>query len=154
MPIERNGKILYTVEDLKPLVEGNAIIDGTSGGLILGNYHSEGGIKVIRQCLDEKLYDIVAEFESWEYILSPMATTKNLEYIKRLNSEFKGETLKFIEYEIPETVNILDTRPMFENDKNTNKLIIIGEYPQFIVNKYSTKKYLNELNKINIKYSR
>jgi hypothetical protein len=154
MPIEKDGKIMLTITDLKPIVEGNGIVNGTKGGLILGNHHNEGGIKVIRQYNNEELYEVIAEIEGWEYVLSPLTTIKELEYLKKLNAEFVGTTELFEEFEIPSGINILDTKPIFENIKVTNKLVLISEYSQFIVNKFSTKKYLIQLDNLNKKYSR
>ena len=154
MPIEKDGKIMFTLEDLKPIAEGNGIVDGTLGGLILGNTHSDGGIKVIRQYRSEELYEVIAEFEGWEYILNPLATTKEMEYLTKLNSEFVNTKEEFIEYEIPNGIEIIDTKPIFENIKETNKLILLNEWSQFIINKHSTKKYLTELNSLNKKYCR
>ncbi len=153
MPKEINGKIMLTLTDLKPIANGNGIIDGTFGGLILGNSHSDGGIKVIRQYQNEELYEVIAEFEGWEYILNPLATTKEKEYLTKLNSEFTDAKEEFTEYEIPNGIEIIDTRPIFENLKETNKIILLNEWSQFIINKHSTKKYLTELDNLNKKYS-
>lgn len=154
MPLEKDGKLMYTLDDLKPIAEGNAIVDGTLGGLILGNSHSDGGIKVICQYKKEELYEVIAEFEGWEYILNPLATTKEMEYLKKINSEYMNTKEEFIEYEIPNGIEIIDTKPIFENMKETNKLILLNEWSQFIINKHSTKKYLGELNYLNKKYCR
>ena len=154
MPIQKDGKLMFTLADLKPIAEGNGIVDGTFGGLILGNTHSEGGIKVIRQYKKEELYEIIAEFEGWEYIINPLATNKETEYLTKLNSEFVDTKEKFIEYEIPNGIEIIDTKPIFENIKETNKLILLDEWSQFIINKHSTKKYLIELDNLNKKYCR
>ncbi|MFI0431218.1 hypothetical protein [Mariniflexile sp. HMF6888] len=144
---------MLTLSDLKPIAEGNGIIDGTPGGLILGNSHSDGGIKVIRQYQKEELYEVIAEFEGWEYILNPLATTKEIDYLTKLNSEFAGKKDEFIEYDIPNGINIINTKPLFENIKETNKLILLDQWSQFIINKHSTKKYLIELDELNKKYS-
>jgi ribonucleotide reductase beta subunit family protein with ferritin-like domain len=152
MPIKNNGKIMLTLDDLKPIAEGNGIVDGTLGGLILGNAHSIGGIKVIRQYQKEELYEVIAEFEGWEYILNPLATAKEIKYLTKLNSEFVDTKKEFTEYEIPNGIEIIDTRPIFENVKETNKLILLNEWSQFIINKHSTKKYLTELDNLNKKY--
>lgn len=154
MPIEKDEKLLLTLPELKPIVEVNGIVDGTKGGLILGNYHSEGGIKVIKQYQNDELYEVVAEFEGWEYILSPFTTNKELEYLTKLNSEFIRYTEPFEEYKIPNGIDVIDTRPLFKNIKETNKLILLSDHPQFIINKYSTKKYLNKLDILNKKHSR
>lgn len=73
MPIEKDGKLMFTLAELKPIAEGNGIVNGTLGGLILGNTHSDGGIKVIRQYQKEELYAVIAEFEGWEYIFKSIS---------------------------------------------------------------------------------
>ncbi|GAB7087574.1 hypothetical protein [Marinifilum fragile] len=151
MPEIRNNKILYTLSDLEPLIEARQIIDGTKGGLILGNSHTKGGIKVIRQYKNEKLFEVIAEFEGWEYILNPYATYHEYELITKINSEFKGSKEKFQEYEIPRDIDILDTRATDKERKDLNKLILLGRYSQFIINKHSTKKHLHFLNQLNKK---
>lgn len=153
MPLEKDGKLMFSLAELKPVAEGGGIIDGTFGGLILGNYHAEGGIKVIRQYKDEELYEVVAEFEGWEYLLNPLATTKEVNYLQKINSEFVGSKEEFTEYEVPNDIKVIDTRPIFKNIKETNKLIILREWSQFIVNKHSTKKYLTQLDDLNKKYN-
>jgi hypothetical protein len=153
MPEIRDNKLLLTLTDLEPLVQAKKIVDGTRGGLILGNLHSEGGIKVIRQYQNEELYEVIAEFEGWEYILNPYATYKECELLTKINSEFVGFKETFREYEIPTDIDILDTRATSGEGKDLNKLILLGEYSQFIINKHSTKKHLHLLNELNKKGS-
>lgn len=153
MPIKKDGKTLLTQEDLQPIFDIEGVIDGSKGGLLLGNYHIDGGIKVIRE-YDKNHYEVVAELEGWEFILCAEATYWDVEYLHSINNEIDGSTGGFIEYEIPNNISILDTRPIFENIKETNRIIKLGEYPHFIINKHSTKKYLNELDELNKKYSR
>lgn len=149
MPIVKNGKTMLTPNDFAPLIEGDGVIDATAGGLILGNDHSDGGIKVFAQYKNESLYEMIAEFEGWEYILNPTATTNNLEYLKKINKEFENTKIDFIEYEIPNNIVILDARPVIPFLKTTSKFLLMGQNDQFIVNKHATKKYLNELNELN-----
>lgn len=153
MPINKDGKIFLTYDDLKPIFDGGGIVNGSVGGLLLGNYHSDGGIKVIRE-IESKIYEVIAELEGWEYIICPQAAHFHEEYITTINDEFNGDSEGFIEYDIPEHISIIDTRPMFENYKETNKILIFNEHRHYIVNKNSTKKYLKELNDLNNKYSR
>ena len=154
MPIEKDGRMMLTYEELEPIADANGIVNGTVGGLILGNSHSDGGIKVIRPYNSEGIYEVIAEFEGWEYILSPLATSEEKEYLTKINSEYSGTKKPFSEFKIPEGITILDTNPMIENIKESNKLILLNGQEQFIINKHSTKKYLIELENINKKYSR
>lgn len=121
MPDIIAGKVVFTVEDLIPLVDANGIVDCTKGGLILGNSHADGGIKVIRQWKKD-LYEIAFEFEGFEYIMHPDATEKHLEYLTNLNNEFQQvSNLKFESYDITKNITVLDTRPIIEDIKVTNR---------------------------------
>ncbi|MDX8554557.1 hypothetical protein MK851_13115 [Tenacibaculum sp. 1B UA] len=153
MPVKKDGKLMFTLNDLKPITEGGGIVDGTLGGLILGNSHANGGIKVIRQYQNEELYEVIAEFEGWEYILNPLTTTKEIQQLTLINSEFNNTKDEFIEYKIPKDIKVIDTRPLLENIKETNKLILLDKWSQFIINKHSTKKYLTELDFLNKKHN-
>lgn len=151
MTFDKDRKGLISQEVLQPLFDVGAIVYGSNGGLLLGNYHSEGGIKVIRK-YDENLYEFVAELEGWEYIMCAEATYYDVEYLKKINNEFDGSSTGFVEYEIPNSITVIDTTPFIENIKETNKIVLFGEFSHFIINKYSTKKYLKELEEINKKY--
>lgn len=154
MPIEKEGKLMLTLADLKVIVQRDGIFDGTLGGLILGNSHSDGGIKVIRQYKNEELYEVFAELEGYEYLLNPFITTKEMEYLKKLNMEFDNTNEKFVEYDIPIGIGIIDTKSNLDNIKETNKYILLDERAQWIINKHSTKKYLIELDNLNKKHCR
>ncbi len=153
MPKLENGKVFFTIDDLRPIVKANGIIDCTSGGLILGNSHSDGGIFILRQFNNEELYEVIAEVEGFEYIMHPFATARHKEYLIELNSEFQNvNELEFEEYDILDTIKILDTRPMIKEIKASNKFLLLGDYDQFVINRHTTKKYLKELNELNNRY--
>lgn len=88
MPIEKDGKLIRTYDELKLLAGLGEIVDGTLEGLILGNSHSDGGIKVIRQYLREVIYRVIAEYEGWAYILNPVARVKEKDYLTEINSKY------------------------------------------------------------------
>lgn len=153
MPEFLNNKIYLTLDELKPIVKAEGVVDGSFGGLILGNSHSDGGIYVIRQHQTEPIFEIIAEFEGYEYLMHPGATADHLDYLTKINGEFTNvETLPFEYYDVPANINVLDTWPIMKNIKETNKIIILGDYQQFIVNRHSSKKYLIELDNLNEKY--
>lgn len=147
----KDNKFLLTLSELKPLIYANQIIDGTKGRIIIGNSNSEGDIKVIRQYNNDELYEVLAELEGWEYILNPFTSKKEIESLTKINSEFVGTNKLFHEFKITENIDILDTRSIFKNKKKLNKLIYLGKFPQFIINKYSTAKHLTTINKLNKK---
>lgn len=151
MPEIKDGKTLITQAELQPLFDLGVIINGSGGGLLLGNSHSEGGIKVIRR-YDDNLYEVVAELEGWEYIICAEGTYRDEEFLKTINGEFDGRSDNFTEYKIPDNITVIDTRPSVENYYAINKILIFGEYAHFIINKNSTKKYLKELDVLNSQY--
>lgn len=154
MPINKDGKTLLTSQELKPLVEVDGIVECINGGLLLGNYHCDGGVTVLREYNNENIYEAVAELEGWEYVMCEDATFHHKEYLHKINDEFDGSSPGFQEYEIPENVMIVDTRPIIPYLKDTNKLLLFGQNSHFIINKFSTKKYLQELDKLNRQYCR
>lgn len=83
MHIDEEGRQLLALDDLRPMVKNNSIIDVSPGGLLLGNAHDDGGILVIRQ-FNMEYFEVVAEFEGWEYILNANATKNCLADLHRL----------------------------------------------------------------------
>lgn len=149
MHVDQEGRQLFDLNDLRPLVEKNLIIDVSPGGLLLGNTHDDGGILVIRH-FNIEYYEVVAEFEGWEYILNANATLHCLHKLHYINDELKGPEKPFSEYVIPESISILDVRPICQADLATRPMLILGSRDQFIVNRHSTKKYIIELEEINL----
>lgn len=152
MQIEKNGKSMITLEEFNQFVLLGGIVDGTKGGLLIGNSHLDGGIYVIRQYKNEQLYEFIAELEGWEYIICPQATLNYKVYLETINAKYSGSKEIFKEYEIPENITVIDTSPIISGIKELNKIVFFGECTQYIVNKHSTKKYLIELNNINNEY--
>jgi hypothetical protein len=151
MHIDQEGRQLLSLDDLRPMVKKNSIIDVTPGGLLLGNAHDDGGISVIRQ-FNMDYYEVVAEFEGWEYILNANATENCLTDLHRINDELKGPDKPFSEYMIPDAISILDARPICPPDLAIRRMLVLGSKDQFIVNRHSTKKYIVELEQINLRF--
>lgn len=130
----------------------NAIIDGSAGGMLVGNYHSKGGIPVLKKCEDAEMYLVSAEFEGWEYLLCPNALKNNIEYLTKINLEFNGAADGFEEYEFSENISKINTFLENDNMMFRSKFLILEPGNFFIVNKFSTKKYIEELDALNKKY--
>jgi hypothetical protein len=128
------------------------IADGTKGGLLIGNFHEKGGILVVREYVDKVL--LVAEIESYEYVLSSKASLDNLERIESINQIYKPHVnqMKFTEYQIPKNIRIIDAKTRIINGKQERPLLLIRGKTQWCVNKFSTQSYLKELNAINERY--
>lgn len=133
-------------ERFRFLVENDLIVDGTSGGLLLGPSHDDGHLLVITEQFN--IYYLYAYVEGWEYLMKPSKTKMHLEELKIIN---KPINVGFKEYEIPENISILDCRDKIINGvrEKTYLLISLPPYSQFIVNKRSTKKYLDRLEQLN-----
>jgi hypothetical protein len=114
------------------------IVEGVRGGLILGNFHSEGGIPTIMQTRPNE-YEIIAEVEAYEYMMNTFLTDEELEKVKNINSTHL--TKDIIKYTPPNEINIIDARG--------SKVILMGIAPQFVVNKNATLLNLNVLDELN-----
>ena len=128
------------------------IIDGTKGGLLIGNYHEYGGILVVREYMDKVL--LVAEIESYEYILNSKSSLDNSEEISSINQIYKPHVsdMIFKEYQIPKNIRVIDAKTKIIDGKKERPLLLIRGKLQWCVNKFSTQNYLEKLNKMNEKY--
>lgn len=126
-------------EFLAYLLHNNLIVEGVDGGLILGNFHSEGGIPVIRNS-HENEYEIIAEVEGYEYFMNPFLTHEELNIVENINK--MHHTQEINRYSVPSNIKLINAQG--------DAVILLGEGSQFIVNKYATFKnleFLDELNK-------
>jgi hypothetical protein len=116
------------------------IVEGVRGGLVLGNFHSEGGIPTIMKTRPNE-YEIIAEVEAYEYMMNTFLTSEETKIVKKLNQTHL--TKEIIKYNPPREINIIDARG--------NKVILMGVAPQFVVNKNATLQNLNFLDELNKK---
>jgi hypothetical protein len=126
-------------------------VEAPKGGLILGPAHSEGGIKAVRESSPDK-YVCFCEVEGWEFLMNPYATAKYQERITQINNEFKDQIEYFEEYDIDPDIHTLDVRKVKINGETISKVLFFGKYSQYVVNKASTKKYLLELQSMNLEF--
>jgi hypothetical protein len=136
------SKYLYefTIDEFHKIVDLDIVFNGLEGGLILGNLHSQGGIHLIQPNLQIGVFRYVGEMEGWEYLTPPFKTTEIQQKFEHINSLEKGGfSHEKTEFDIPPTCKVVDTlnKPM--------ALLLLTEYSQFIVNRFATKKYINEL---------
>jgi len=129
---------LTTMDNYKK--EGRAI-DATLGGLILGRSHDEGGIYfwVIR----DDFYVLEGEVEGFEFILNFGATGYYSKSTDRFHKHDRHKT-DFINYDPPSHIKVLDTRHSIEP-----KFLLFDSGGFSIINKHSTKGYLNTLDEMN-----
>lgn len=135
------NKKLITEDDLVAYVDMYGLYDGSVGGLVKGNRHKDGGVKVIRESEEPNMYEAVLEMEDGEYLLNAMATEKHLKRLKEIN-EYKRVEPEISDERISNVSNVIRLR-------HSMSLIILSNYPQCIINRNATAKYLEELDKMN-----
>jgi hypothetical protein len=136
----------FSFKEFKLILDLDIVHDEMKGGLILGNLHSQGGIHLIKPNLDAKIMTYVGEMEGWEYLSSPVKSSGIGDEFEKINNlEENGIAYESTEFVIPSNCKVVDTlnKPI--------ALLIISEYRQFIVNRFATRKYINELIQLDLK---
>lgn len=126
---------------MEDYINKGCAIDATYGGLIIGRSHEEGGIYFWVK--KENYYVLKGEVEGYEYIMNFGATN----YYSKITDRFHQHDLhkhNFVEYEPPSHIKLLDTRHNFEP-----KFLLFDFGGFSIINKYSTKGYLNTIDEMN-----
>jgi hypothetical protein len=109
MPTQKNGIFFFTPEEIEGFKRLNFLIDGSRGGMLVGNYHSNGGIPVLKKCDDAEMYEVSSVFEGWEYLLCPIAMENHIEYLTQINLEFNGAIDGFEDYEFSDEILRINT---------------------------------------------
>ena len=127
------------IKEFHKLNELGLIIDGMKGGLVLGYSHQKGGVHMIRQ-KTEITFEYVGEMEGWEYLSHFKTASKYGKELVEINEKRKPIS-KYIRttFKIPETCKIIDTT------EKEIAFILVAKEPQFIVNRFATKKYIKEI---------
>jgi hypothetical protein len=138
--IDFKFKLIFNEHDFYTLNEINPIYSGQKGGLILGKLHSQGGIHLISPNFDNTEFTYAGEMEGWEYLSSPLKSEQHknelLKINKKANAILDSNTTEF---DIPHNCKVVDTR------KSEINIVLLSIYSQFIVNRHSTKKFINEI---------
>ncbi|HEL4111638.1 TPA: hypothetical protein UM343_001778 [Stenotrophomonas maltophilia] len=115
------------------------IIDARSGGLVKGRRHEEGHIVIVQPSSPLGVYELVGVMEGGEYLMSTGATAAHMARLVEINEDRAA-----CDSEIPEIIpgRVIDARA-----EPHDKLLII--YKQFIINRESTKRHLQELITLN-----
>ncbi|KAF2082084.1 hypothetical protein [Flavobacterium sharifuzzamanii] len=134
-------KMKFLLAQMEEYLNDGRAIDATMGGLILGRPHDEGGIYFFVKKGD--YYSLEGEVEGFEYILNFGATDFFEESSKRFHQyeKHKGD---FEEYIPKPDIKILDTRREIEP-----KFLLFDDNKFSIINKHSTKGYLQTIDKMN-----
>lgn len=121
------------------LLKDNLIIDAQNGGLVLGPFHTEGGIQVIQNT--PVGYRITAEMEGYEYLINANSTDFYFEELTTLNANTKPELTHFPDYSVPKHITTIKT--------TGNEVLLASPFSQFVINKKATEKHLDRLEDIN-----
>ena len=129
----------FKIEEFHKLNELGLIFNGIEGGLVLGNSHQKGGIHLL-QPKTETTFEYIAEMEGWEYLTHFKTASKYRNELAEINERTKPIS-KYIKttFKIPETCKIIDTT------EKEIAFILISNYNQFIVNRFATKKHIQEI---------
>lgn len=118
------------------------VVDGRDGGLVVGRRHSEGHIAMLQPTDKLGAYAFVGFMEGGEYLMSTDATAAHFERLKEINADRGPEET----VEPPRHANnIIDTRA-----EPHDKLLVICK--QFIINRNSTLRHFEELERMNNAY--
>jgi len=122
------------------------LIDAFDGGLMIGPSHEDGGIVYVHEFRGSWG---MAEMEGYEFLINPWASTRYEEELLRINDEqwSLGAGGPFTPFDVHIEVPKLDVR--VADSWFGDKWLCMIEFRQFIVNRYSTAKYLHRLVEIN-----
>lgn len=136
--------MFLTKEEFQQFWNADEIADARRGGLVVGRSHAEGNIYMIRQCANIVAYEDCSNMEGGEYIINHGACLLHKDRIEYINSFLFREYNVDME-EVCRTPLIITQR--LDSDKD--RLLLIDNRGQFIVNKHATCVFLKELNEIN-----
>lgn len=131
----------YSLEKMNEYLKNGLAIDATMGGLILGKSHDNGGIYFwVKR---GEVFVLEGEVEGFEFVMNQGAT----HYFSKTTDRFHQPELhkhEFIDYEPDRNIKLLDTRSL-----KFPKFLLFNSGGFSIINKWSTKGYLNTLNEMN-----
>ena len=123
------------------------LVDGRAGGLVIGKSHEAGHIYMIQRS-EEDVFIFLGVLEGNEYLLCYEATDLHFELIEEMNRDVRPVSNPVI----PDIFHCA-TRVINTHAAPNDKLLLIDERGQFVVNAVSTKRYFNELQALNDKYA-
>jgi hypothetical protein len=139
----------FCFEEIEKYKSLGLTVDGTKGGLLLGNSHENGGIQMLFKYSDG--YRLRGEVEGKEYLVNSEASklfASELRYI----SNIKRDEPIFMNREVDLTnITIIDCR--VNNVTFSSKFLLVDEHDSWhIINMYSTIGHLHRLENINRNY--
>jgi hypothetical protein len=139
----------FTVDEFHKIIDFDIVFYGQEGGLIMGNLHTQGGIHLIQPDFEKGILKYIGEMEGWEYLSSPLKSKthgKDLEKINNMGLRNKNEEL--VKFTIPNNCRIVDTFDV------PIPVVLLSGYKQFIINRFATRNYINEILEIELKNGR
>lgn len=137
-------KELLSEDFVQNLIRKEEFVDARRGGLVLGNSHDNGGVFFLYQFPEG--FRVFGELEGYEYILPREITQENQELIGEINNHDRDFENSFEEYQVPKNIITIDAR----KNNSQSKYILCDTRGGFaIINKHSTKIYLQKLDELN-----
>lgn len=125
-----------TFEDFFIELEQGRMLDARQGGLVVGRSGPDDDIPMYRH-FGKGIFEVVGLMQGGEYIVSKIATEKHRDWLEEINQE-KGECTGALALKASPVISVI----------NTNLLPSWGglwiSY-QFVVNRFATAKWLDEL---------
>ncbi len=145
-----DGKSYFSIsiDEFHRLEKSMMIFDSTNGGLVLGKLHVEGGIHMIKFNFKSLRYDYIGEMEGWEYLSSDLKSHEHKRKLIEINELKYGPlTAERTDFEIPTNCKLIDT-------KNIEIAVIkISYHGNIIINRVSTKNYINQIIEVEKKFN-
>ncbi len=143
--------IFLDINEVNYLTKNGYATNANDGGVVIGKFHSQGGIPLLRP--SNQGYEYYAEMEGYEFLLNSAASRNHLKELDQINSQIKSKFYLKLEsifevqpknYAVPNEIRKIDL-------KNLHFQIILLPNCEgnFIVNRYSTKRNLTRLNYLN-----
>lgn len=122
---------------VRGLLENGMITDAVPGGLILGNRHRDGGIKMLS--FDGVNVYRAGEMEGGEFLINHFAFQDNLSRLKEIIA-YKGNSEPEIDPKYYAS---------YRHYTIPSGHYILIKYPFAVISRAGTRKFLDELNQIN-----
>jgi len=148
MIYKEKGNHFFDDYGMDYILSQNLLVDGKRGGGILGNSHENGGVKVVGLTNRERIL-ISVEVEGFEFFMNCKSSNLHRDRLEEINSDMDINFDIALAYRKHESIPIIDARPIEVGGVLTSRLIGMECNHHFIVNKFSTAKYLKELIELN-----
>jgi hypothetical protein len=121
-------------------------VNGTKGGLLLGQSHENGGIPVLIKIAEG--YKYYAEFEGDEYLINTQCYNTHADRLKLLNQPHSDKYFDF--YKSLDLANITTINCKSDSYLTKSKFLLLDSNSKyFVVNKYSTLRHSDLLERLN-----